>query len=52
MQYAVIVAAVCIVGYLIAGFVQNWMIALGVSLVLLVAILEFVRVQSEKTVGK
>ena len=48
MQYALVVAGVCIVGYLIAGMVQNWMIALGLSLVMLIVILEILRNKSLK----
>ena len=39
MQYAAVVAIVCVVGYIIAGIVQIWWIALGGSLVLLLAVL-------------
>ena len=52
MQYAMPVAIVCIVGYLIAGIVQNWIIALGASLVMLVIVLEIIRKQSVKAAGK
>ena len=48
IQYASIVAAVCIVGYLIAGVVQNWIISLGVSLLLLIVVLEVIRKKSLK----
>ena len=48
MQYAIPVAGVCVVGYLIAGIVQNWMVALGASLVILVVMLEVIRKQSMK----
>ena len=39
MQYAMVVAAVCIVGYLIAGIVKIWWAALGSSLLILFAVL-------------
>ncbi len=39
LPYAMTVAGVCVVGYLIAGFVQNVFIVLGASLVLLLAVL-------------
>lgn len=39
MQYAFIVAVVCVVGYIIAGISQNWMISLGSSFILLLVIL-------------
>ena len=48
MQYAMPVAAICIVGYLIAGIVQNWIISLGASLVMLVVVLEIIRKYSMK----
>lgn len=47
MQYAIPVAVVCVIGYLIAGVVQNWMVALGASLVILVAVLEVIRKKAE-----
>ena len=50
LPYALTVAAVCLVGYLIAGFVQNVFIVLGVSLVLLIAILTLIKVFQKKTV--
>ncbi|MBQ5821064.1 MAG: Na+/H+ antiporter NhaC family protein [Clostridia bacterium] len=39
LPYAMTVASVCLVGYLIAGFVQNVFLVLGISLVLLFALL-------------
>lgn len=39
MQYATVVAIVCVVGYIIAGFVRIWWIVLGISLVLLLLVL-------------
>ncbi len=39
LPYAMTVAAVSIIGYLIAGFVQNVFVVLGVSVVLLLAVL-------------
>lgn len=52
MQYAIPVAVICVVGYLIAGVVQNWIVALGASLVMLVAVLEIIRKQSMKADAK
>lgn len=52
MQYAMPVAIVCIIGYLIAGVVQNWVISLGVSLVILVVMLEIIRAKSMKEDAK
>lgn len=46
MQYALPVAVVCIIGYLIAGVVQNWVVALGASVVILVVVLEVIRSKS------
>ena len=55
MQYAAVVAVVCIIGYIIAGLVQIWWVALGISLMLLLAVLTFIKKRSgsnrEKTAG-
>lgn len=47
MQYAMVVAVVCLVGYIIAGFVHVWWIVLGISLVILLAALTVIRKISE-----
>ena len=39
MQYAVIVAGVCMVGYIIAALTKIWWLTLGISLLILLAIL-------------
>ena len=39
MQYAAVTACVCLVGYLIAAVTRTWWITLGVSLLLLLAVL-------------
>ena len=39
MQYAMVVAAVCVAGYIIAGICKNWLITLVLSAILLVAVL-------------
>lgn len=39
MQYAAVVAGVCLVGYVIAGVVKIWWVTLGLSLILLLAVL-------------
>lgn len=39
MQYAAVVAVVCLAGYILAGIVHVWWIVLGVSLILLFAVL-------------
>ncbi|MBQ1749927.1 MAG: Na+/H+ antiporter NhaC family protein [Lachnospiraceae bacterium] len=43
LQYAMVVVSVCVVGYLIAGFTENWIITLAVSLALLTFILLVIR---------
>lgn len=42
LPYALTVAAVCLVGYLISGFIQNVFVVLGVSLVLLIGVLTLI----------
>ena len=39
MQYAAVVAGVCMIGYIIAALTKVWWLTLGISLVLLLAIL-------------
>ncbi len=39
MQYAMVVAVVCVVGYIIAGICKNWLITLLLSAALLVVAL-------------
>ena len=46
MQYAFVVIAVCVVGYLIAGFTKNWWLTLVSSLALLTVVLLFIRRKS------
>lgn len=43
LPYSLTVAAVCAVGYLISGFVQNVFVVMGVSLALMFAVLMIVR---------
>lgn len=43
MQYAAVVAAVCIVGYLLAGLLQVWWIVLAISMGLLFTVLTAMR---------
>lgn len=43
MQYAAVVAVVCVIGYIIAGFVKIWWITLGLSLAILFIILTFIK---------
>ena len=47
---AVCVAAVCFVNYIIAGFVQNWMICLVIGAALMVATLFVLRAREAKSV--
>ncbi|MBQ6040590.1 MAG: Na+/H+ antiporter NhaC family protein [Oscillospiraceae bacterium] len=44
LPYAFTVAAVCAVGYLLAGFIQNVFVVLSVSAILLLAVLNFIRI--------
>lgn len=43
LPYALTVAAVCVVGYIFSGFVQNVFAVLGLSIVLMLAVLLFIR---------
>ncbi|MEG0155159.1 MAG: Na+/H+ antiporter NhaC family protein [Lachnospiraceae bacterium] len=43
MQYAAVVAVICVIGYIIAGIVKNWVITLGFSAILLVITLFVIR---------
>lgn len=43
MQYAFVVIAVCVVGYLLAGFTKNWWLTLICSLALLTGVLLIIR---------
>jgi len=44
MQYAVVVAVVSAIGYVIAGFVHIWWLVLGISAVLLLVVLFVIKV--------
>lgn len=48
MQYALVVAAVCVFGYLIAGIVRIWWVALGISLLILFAVLTILKKREQK----
>ncbi|MDD2979626.1 MAG: Na+/H+ antiporter NhaC family protein [Hespellia sp.] len=48
MQYAVVVAAVCVVGYIIAGITKIWWLTLVLSLALLLAVLTVMRKMLDK----
>ena len=46
MQYAMVVVAACVPGYLIEGFTENWLITLVSSLAILTAMLLWLRKRS------
>lgn len=48
LPYALTVAAVCMVGYIFAGFVQNVFAVLGLSIALMLAVLFFIRMYEKK----
>lgn len=52
MQYAAVVAVICFAGYIFAGLVQTWWIVLGVSLLVLFAVLTAMRAIFERREGK
>ena len=52
IPYALLVAGVCLVGYLISGFVQNVFVVLGASVVLLLAVLFTISVLSRRSQKK
>ena len=52
MQYAMVVAAVCVIGYIIAGICKNWLITLLLSAALLVAVLLFINAREKKAETK
>ena len=48
LPYAFTVAGVCMIGYLISGFVQNVFVVLGISLVIMLAVLFGIKYCSDK----
>ncbi len=48
LPYAMTVAAVCAIGYVISGFVQNVFVVLGSSLVLMIAVLFAIKLISDR----
>ena len=52
LPYALTVAAVCVVGYLLSGFVHNVFIVLGFSLVLMLAVLFAIRFFVKRKEGR
>lgn len=51
MQYAAVVAVVCVVGYIIAGIVKSWWITLVLSLAILLLVLTFMKKYQDGKVG-
>lgn len=51
MQYAVVVAVVSAIGYVIAGFVHIWWLVLGISAVLLLVVLFVIKVVTSDEKG-
>ena len=48
LPYVLTVAAVSFVGYIVAGFVQNWLIVLPISMVIMVAVLFGIKAFTQK----
>ena len=48
LPYALTVAAVSFVAYIVAGFVQNWLIVLPISMVIMVAVLLGIKAYTQK----
>jgi len=48
MQYAAVVIAACVIGYVIAGFTKNWWITLILSLAILTTILILIRKYTDR----
>ncbi len=48
LPYAFTTAGVCAVGYLISGFIQNVFVVLGISIVLMIAVLFTIKLLSKK----
>ena len=43
LPYAMVVAAACVAGYVVAGFTQNWVLTFGSALAVLLGILTFLK---------
>ncbi|MBO5747197.1 MAG: Na+/H+ antiporter NhaC family protein [Clostridia bacterium] len=52
LPYALTVAGVSFIAYLIAGFIQNWLIALPIALVLMIGTLFIIKVIANKKTAK
>ena len=50
LPYAITVAAVSFVAYIIAGFVSNWLIVLPIAIVLMIATLFVIKLATKKSV--
>lgn len=50
LPYALTTAAVCVLGYLIAGFVQNVFVVLGASVIMMIAVLFGIKLISGKKI--
>ena len=48
MQYAMVVAAGCAVGYIVAGLTRSWIISLVVGVAVVVAVLEVLNKREKK----
>lgn len=52
LPYALTVAAVCVAGYILSGFIQNVFVVLGVSVVLMLGVLFLVRAIDKRKAAK
>lgn len=52
LPYALTVAAVCVVGYILSGFIRNVFVVLGVSVVLMLGVLFLIRMLDKKKAAK
>jgi Na+/H+ antiporter NhaC len=52
LPYALTVAGVSVVAYILAGFIQNWMIVLPISVALMIATLFVIKVVTGKKAVK
>jgi len=48
MQYALVVAAACAVGYIVAGLTQSWILSLAVGVAVVVTVLEVLNKREKK----
>lgn len=48
LPYAAVVAAVCVVGYILAAFIQIWWVVLILSAAILLAVLTAMRIWLQK----